>query len=389
MSTPAGQPTGLAPLILIVDDEPGICEASEMLLNDLGYRTLVASSGRDAVRKASVHRPDLILLDITMPDLDGFATCRALRADRNTADIPVIFVTARSEPMHKVTAFDLGACDYVTKPFDQAELSARIRAHLTSRTRTRRELEEAEQARRTLYEELLQAGKMAALGQLLSSVAHELNNPLMSVLGYAQLLLSRAERTQNAEMLDDCQKLLASAERATRVVRNLLTFSRKREPERRPVAINDVVAAVLELESHDLQLAQVSLERQLAEGLPPLLGDEQQLQQVVLNLITNARQAIEATGRGHGRVVVRTELVSLPGEPPRIRLSVTDDGPGVSPEHLPRIFEPFFTTKPEGQGTGLGLSLCRDVVRVHGGRIWAESTPGQGARFIVELPAGA
>ncbi len=131
------------PLILIVDDEPAICDANEVLLGDLGYRTIAARSGQEAIRKASIHRPDLILLDITMPDLDGFAVCRALRANAGTCDTPVIFVTARSEPAHKVAAFDLGACDYVTKPFDETELSARIRTHLTRRTETQRDLKEA------------------------------------------------------------------------------------------------------------------------------------------------------------------------------------------------------------------------------------------------------
>jgi signal transduction histidine kinase len=374
-------------LILIVDDEPGICEANEVLLADLGYRTAVARSGREAIRQARAHRPDLILLDVTMPDMDGFAACRALREEKAAADTPIIFVTARCDPAQKVEAFELGACDYVTKPFDQDELAARIRAHLARRVRAQQEIEEAERAGRTLRAELRQAGKMAALGELLSGVAHEINNPLTSVLGFAQLVTAQAEASGNAALAEDCRKLAAAAERTARIARNLLGFARKKEPDARPIDLNEVVRSALEFEVSELKLAQVTAECQLADRLPSVLGDFQQLMQVVLNLVTNARQAITSTKRGHGRIVVRTETTSLPGGAAGVRLEVADDGPGMPPEHLARIFDPFFTTKPEGQGTGLGLSLCQDVVRHHEGQIRAESTAGQGARFIVELPA--
>ncbi|HEX7127917.1 MAG TPA: response regulator [Thermodesulfobacteriota bacterium] len=375
------------PLVLVVDDEPAICEAADVLLTDLGYRTISARSGQEGVRAAALHRPDLILLDITMPDLDGLAACKAIRSDPSTADTPVIFITARTEMAHKTAAFEMGASDYITKPFDERELSARIRALLRRRAEVRGALDEAERACRALRSELLQAGKMATLGQLLSGVAHEINNPLTAVLGYAQLIAGRADEIGDLQITRDVAKLTASAERATRIAKNLLGFARKRDPERRLVDVNAVVRAAAELEASEMRLARVEVQLDLASDLAPVLGDEQQLEQVVLNLMTNARQALAAAGRRPGRVVVRTAPCRFDDVSSGVRLAVEDDGPGIAPRDIDRIFHPFYTTKPEGQGTGLGLSLCLDVVRDHGGRIEAASTPGQGARFTVELPA--
>jgi C4-dicarboxylate-specific signal transduction histidine kinase len=377
------------PLVLVVDDEPGICEAADVLLSDHGFRTVCAGGGRDGVRAALRHRPDLILLDVTMPDLDGFAACRAIRAEASTADTPIIFVTARTESADKTRAFELGACDYVTKPFDEHELTARIRAHLSRRSKTREALEDAEQACRALRAELLQAGKMATLGQLVSGVAHEINNPLTAVLGYAQLIESEARQRGAEAILGDVAKLTASAERATRIARNLLGFARKRDQERRLVDLNAVVRAAAELEASEMRLAAVVVTLALHPDTPAVLGDEQQLEQVLLNLMTNARQAI-ASARGQGgRVRVETSPATDERGAAVARVEVTDDGPGIAAADLERIFHPFYTTKPEGQGTGLGLSLCLDVIREHGGRLRADSTEGRGARFVVELPVSS
>ncbi len=377
---------GAPPLVLVVDDEPAICEAADVLLTDLGYRTIAARSGKEGVRAAARHRPDLILLDITMPDIDGLAACRAIRADPSTADTPIIFITARTETAQKTAAFEMGASDYITKPFDERELSARIQALLRRRAQVRGALDEAERACRALRAELLQAGKMATLGQLLSGVAHEINNPLTAVLGYAQIIAGRAQETGDPLVQRDVAKLSASAERAARIAKNLLGFSRKRDPQRRLVDVNAVVRAAAELEASEMRLARVDVQLDLAPDVAPVLGDEQQLEQVVLNLMTNARQALAAAGRP-GQVAVRTSTCRFDDVSAGVRIVVDDDGPGIPQGALDRIFHPFYTTKPEGQGTGLGLSLCLDVVREHGGRIEAASPPGQGARMTIELPA--
>lgn len=236
---------------------------------------------------------------------------------------------------------------------------------------------------RLIQSKLLQTEKMAALGQLVSGIAHELNNPLTSIQGYAQLLVSR---NSSAERAGDARRISQQAERAARIVKNLLLFSRETKPERRAVNLNEVIERTLSLRAYELKLENIAVELALDPGLPQTLADAAQLQQVVLNLIVNAEQAIQQ-GRGeearHGRILIRTRR--LAGD--RIEMQISDDGPGISPEVASRIFDPFFTTKPAGLGTGLGLSIVYGIIQEHGGEVSVESQPGRGATLTVELPA--
>lgn len=230
---------------------------------------------------------------------------------------------------------------------------------------------------RLLHERLVQSEKMASVGQLVSGVAHELNNPLTGIMGFAQILLARDldERTSR-----EVETIRGEAERAAKIVQNLLSFARRRRAEKDLVNLNALLEGVLELRTYDLRLKNITVDLDLDPQLPRTMADPDEIQQVFFNVITNAEQAmLEAHGRG--RLVVRSGVASG-----YIRFSFTDDGPGLTPEDLRRIFDPFFTTKKVGEGTGLGLTIAYGIIQDHGGRIRAESLPGRGASFIVDVP---
>lgn len=241
---------------------------------------------------------------------------------------------------------------------------------------------------RQIQSKLLQTEKMAALGQLVSGIAHELNNPLTAIMGYAQLLLGRHPAPAQ---LSEVRNVYHEAERARRIVKNLLYFARENKPERTRVDLNEIVERTLALRSYELKVENISVECNLAPGLPQTMADPYQLQQVVLNLVVNAEQAL-LEGRGQGHIWIRTKHV-IQGADNRaehhILLEVSDDGPGIPPEIASRIFDPFFTSKPSGVGTGLGLSIVYGIVHQHGGEVTFESQPGAGAKFVVELPVVA
>jgi two-component system NtrC family sensor kinase len=230
-----------------------------------------------------------------------------------------------------------------------------------------------------LQEQLIQSEKMSAIGQLVSGVAHELNNPLAGISAFAQLLL--AEKRFPPDQRTAAETIYSEARRASRIVQNLLTFARQHKAEKVPTALNQVLDDTLELRGYELRVRGIDVRREYDESLPDTMADAHQLQQVFLNLITNAEQAMEQRDGHHHRLTVRTRRTG-----DRIRIEVEDTGGGIPANLIERIFNPFFTTKPTGSGTGLGLSISLGIVREHEGKIWAENVPQGGARFIVELP---
>ncbi|HEV8586297.1 MAG TPA: ATP-binding protein [Methylomirabilota bacterium] len=230
-----------------------------------------------------------------------------------------------------------------------------------------------------LSSELVHAEKLSAVGELASGVAHEINNPLTTILGLAQLLLGRPDVPPAVH--ERIALVADEASRAARIVQNLLLFARHYPPERRPCSLLDAIRRVLELKTYQLEQDKVTVTTELGE-CPVVWADENQMQQVLLNLVQNAHQAM-ARQAGERHLIVR-----LRPREKTVAIEVCDTGPGIPPHLLSRIFDPFFTTKPPGEGSGLGLSVSYGIVGHHGGRLYAENRPEGGAMFVVELPAG-
>ena len=238
---------------------------------------------------------------------------------------------------------------------------------------------EAEENRRAVEQKAQVASRLAAIGEMAAGMAHEINNPLTAVIGYADLVLEH--ESVPADVKEDVRLIADSGHRVADIVSRLLAFARQSKTVRVCSDLNELIDATLKMRQYSLKTGGIELDRQFDPALPQTTVDPLQLQQVFLNLIVNAEQAMKSA---HGRGLLRIATGLLPGGV--IRISFTDDGPGISPENIDKLFHPFFTTKPVGEGTGLGLSLSHGIVSQHGGQLYCESEPGQGASFIIELP---
>jgi PAS domain S-box-containing protein len=239
------------------------------------------------------------------------------------------------------------------------------------------ERKQAEEREKQLQQELSLASRLASIGEMASGVAHEINNPLTGVIGFSQLLMSK-DIPDNIR--DNLQVIHSEAQRVARIVAGLLTFARQRQPGRERTDINDTLSAVMELRSYEMKVNNIEVETRLAPDLPKTMADASQLQQVFLNIALNAEKEM-IVAHNRGRLSVKTEKID-----DFIRVSFSDDGPGISRENLEKIFDPFFTTREVGNGTGLGLSICHGIITQHHGKIYARSELGKGATFIIELP---
>jgi PAS domain S-box-containing protein len=314
-------------------------------------------SEQDVAPFAATHFPDPAARTGFLNRLatEGAVTDYLLRLRRLDGSSVWVEVTARAEPAAEEGVFQVEA--------------------LVRDVSERKKLDDQS---RDLYQQLLQAEKMAALGQTISGVAHELNNPLATILSWAERL---AERSLDSSSRKGVEVILAESERAARIVRNLLTFARKRQSTRSMIELNHVIRETLALRAYEQRLTNIEVVTAFAAGLPQVFADAHQIQQVLLNLVINAEQAM-ISANGRGSLVVRTWH---DGERDAVVLEVTDDGPGVSADMRGKIFDPFFTTKEVGKGTGLGLTVAYAIVQEHGGRIRVEER-SQGASFLVELP---
>ena len=280
-----------------------------------------------------------------------------LRELRDSAE-----AVGRGDFTRRVTAHSNDECGELAKVFNQ----------MTENLHSSRSQLESAQA------QLLQSEKLSAIGEFVAGVAHELNNPLTAVVGFSEMLKVQDMNTQHHHYAD---MIYNAAQRCQRIVHLLLSFSRPQKPERKPVSVNSMVESVLEIIDYPLRTGNIEVVTRLDRDLPLVMADGNQIQQVLLNILNNSRQAIEACQSG-GQIRITTATVGS-----KVRIIIKDNGPGIPKEILPRIFNPFFTTKGVGKGTGLGLSLCYGIIKEHGGSITPESQPGEGATFTIELPA--
>jgi signal transduction histidine kinase len=363
---------GPPPHPLTVENGQAAARVLRILLEAAGYRVTLAADGAAARRHLDEEgAPDLLLLDWMLPGISGLELCHYARQRWDPLRLPILMVTARADPESVYAAFDAGASDYVQKPFRGAELRARIDAHLrTARLHAERE---------RMEEHLRERDKLFTLGLLAGGVAHDLNNPLAVIRAHAQLLERRAADGESAEQLRAIQE---AVDRCTRIVSGLLDFARRHPARYADLDLAEVVRAALALREKRLASVGVAVEVELPDGLPRIHGDAHPLQQLLLNLLVNAEQALEESG---GKLRVSSRLA------PRgtaVEVEVWNDGPRIAPDVLERVFEPLFTTKPGDRGTGLGLFIGRRIAHEHGGDLVARSDDG-GTSFTVRIPVVA
>ena len=367
---PAAPPMedGTGEHVLIAEDDPGAARVLRQILQAEGYCVTVAPDGETALRVLDAEGPpDLLLLDWMLPGVTGLEVCHAARQKWDRLRLPILMVTARTDPESIYAAFDAGANDYVGKPFRGAELRARIAAHL----RTRRLVEE----RRRMEDHLSERDRLSTLGLLASGVAHDLNNPLAVISAHAQLLLRRAPDDGTADQL---RQIMEAVERCRHIAADLLGFGRRHPVERVPVDVAEVLRATLALRQKDHAAARIRSSLHVGGGVPPVTADAHQLQQVFLNIVMNAEQAMRERGSE-----LRVSAAAADG----VVVRFFNDGPPIPDDALPHIFDPFFTTKSYDEGTGLGLAICRRIVQEHGGEITVSSDE-RGTSFTIRLPLG-
>jgi signal transduction histidine kinase len=359
--------------ILVVEDEPDMAVAMAELLRDQGYQVLLARHGREALDLLERQEVDLIVLDLRLPVMDGWQFRTAQRAHPRLSRIPVIAVSADGSAQAEA----IDASGYLRKPFKSEQLLLVIERALLG------------EQRKDLAKKLREVERLTTLGTIAASVGHEINNPLTYVFGNLHVLQTRirAIREQlgapQGDPLGELTELLAEirvgAERIRSVVEMLQKTSRRADDDLRWLDVNTVAKTAIAIAWNEIR-HHARLRTEFST-LPAIFASEARLGQVFVNLLVNAAQSITAGAPEQNEIVVRTAAA-----PDHVVIEVSDTGVGIPKELQPRIFEPFFTTKAPNVGTGIGLTISRNIVAEHGGRIELQSRPGSGTTFRVLLP---
>ena len=429
-------------IILIIDDHPTNLEVLYGALTEAGYEVLVEMDGKSGIEQAKYTDIDLILLDVMMPGIDGFETCRLLKEELLTKDIPVIFMTALSDVVDKVKGLSLGAIDYITKPFQQEEVLARVKTHVKLhrlklelwqekqllehrvQQRTEKLSQALEELQKTQYQ-LVNSEKMSAIGQLVAGFAHEINNPLSflsgnldqanqaanDVIDYLclcqkkcpptdQEVLKKAEEIELEYLVEDLPQMLSSMrvgiERIANLSQALRTFARGDSEDKCLANIHDGLDSTLIILQHRLKANHIRPEIQVIKNygtlpeIPCYLG---KLNQVFMNILSNAIDALEEMNQERSfaeikadpnQIIITTEFAETK---PIIFIKIKDNAGGIPDQINIKVCDELFTTKSVGKGTGLGLSISRKIVEEnHGGSLTFESVFGEGTEFTIGLP---
>jgi len=363
------------PRVLVADDDREIRRAIELILR-FEFDVTAVENGDLAIDQIRADKEfEVVSLDLCMPGRTGIETLKEIK--ELDPSIEVLIMTARSDFESAKKALKYGAYDYIDKPFGNHTYREAIREGVKRRRRslvTRK----AEEQLGFVQAQLKQSDKFAVIGQLIAGVVHDLNNSLNSVIGFSDLLM--IDEFSPEEKQEYLKNINEGANLCKNIVQKLLAFVRKEETVKKSVNLNDVVNSTLNLKRHDFNIDQIQVDKTLAPELPFVTTDFYEIQQVFLNIVTNAHHEMKSL-EGTRKLTVLTE-----SDDAAVRVRFQDSGKGIPKEHLQKIFEPLFTTKEKGVGTGLGLSVCYDIVRNQNGKIYVASEPGQGASFIVELP---
>ncbi|MGP1385667.1 MAG: hybrid sensor histidine kinase/response regulator [Thainema sp.] len=421
--------------ILVVDDKPANLEIATETLSQAGYTVSTSISGDRALKRIQTCRPDLILLDIQMPGMDGFETCQQLKLDAETADIPIIFMTALADADSKIKGFSLGAVDYITKPFQEAELLMRVQTHLQLNSFTKRleqrvaertaELQAALDQLSRYQLQLIQGEKMASLGSLVAGVAHEVNNPIgflngsinnakeyvQDLLDYIELcqqhhqdeadpVVKKAEEIDIEFLAEDLPKLLDSMQGATDRIKSistsLRTFSRADTEYKVCTDIHEGIDSTLLMLKYRIKADEhrpaIDIIQEYGE-LPQVECFPGQINQVFMNILANAIDVFDEAAQSYSfdelkskpqKIEIQTRSVS---ERKLVEIRIRDNGKGMTEDVKARIFDQLFTTKDVGKGTGLGLAIAHQIVtEKHNGTLEVKSELGHGTEFIIQLP---
>ncbi len=372
----------LRPHVLVVDDDAIIRDMARESLTEAGFRVSDAEDGVQTLQALEQLRPDIILLDVVMPEMDGFATTLAIRQLAGFEIMPILIMTALDDHDSINRAYEVGATDFITKPINWVILVQRVRYMMRAVKMVNKQ--------KRLEEELQQAQKLEAVATLAGGVAHDFNNLLQTIQGFSEMLLYN--KHEDDPSFRALTRVMAAVESGGKLTRQLLTYSRKVKSEKRSINLNDQVSQTHNLLQRTIP-KMIEIDLILEEDLKRVDADPVQMEQVLINLVINARDAMPEGGR----LVIKTKNIRQPEKRHRNRskssprngvvLSVSDTGHGMDEETRKQIFNPFFSTKAPGKGTGLGLSMVHGIIENHEGRITVRSTPGEGTSFRIYLPA--